>query len=69
STTYYMMHLWMPMLVAWAIKSLASRYGGRGTVAHLQAVAFGLILGDVMVGSVWAVYSAITRVETYAFWP
>ncbi|MGD9496067.1 MAG: DUF6785 family protein [Armatimonadota bacterium] len=69
STTYYMQHLWMPMLVAWAIKSLASRYGGRGSVRHLQAIAFGLILGDVMLGSVWAIYSAITRVESYAFWP
>jgi hypothetical protein len=64
-----MQFLWMPMLVAWAIKSIASRYSGRGAVRHLQAVAFGLILGDVMMGSVWAVYSAITRVETYTFWP
>ncbi len=69
STTYYMQFLWMPMLVAWAIKSIASRYSGRGAVRHLQAVAFGLILGDVMMGSVWAVYSAVTRVETYTFWP
>jgi hypothetical protein len=69
STTYYMMFLWMPMLVAWAIKSVTSHYAGRGAVRHLQAIAFGLILGDVMMGSVWAVYSAVTRVETYAFWP
>jgi len=69
STTYYMQHLWMPMLVAWAGKSLMARYAGRGGTRHLQAVAFGLILGDVMTGSIWAIYSAITRVETYAFWP
>lgn len=69
STTYYMQHLWMPMAVAWCIKSLAAHYGGRGATRHLQAAAFGLILGDVITGSIWAVYSAITRVETYAFWP
>ncbi len=69
STTYYMMHLWMPMLVAWAVKSTASRYAGRGAVRHLRGIAFGLILGDVMTGSLWAIYSAITRVDTYAFWP
>jgi len=69
STTYYMMFLWMPMLVAWLAKSIASRYAGRGAVRHLQAIAFGLILGDVMMGSIWTVYSAITRVETYTFWP
>jgi len=55
--------------VAWGIKSLAARYAGRGGTRHLQAAAFGLILGDVITGSIWAVYSAITRVETYAFWP
>lgn len=69
STTYYMMFLWMPMLLAWLTKSIVSHYGGRGTVQHLQAAAYGLILGDVMMGSVWAVYSAVTRVETYSFWP
>ncbi len=57
------------MLVAWAGKSLMARYAGRGGTRHLQAIAFGLILGDVMTGSIWAIYSAITRVETYAFWP
>ncbi len=69
STTYYMQHLWMPMLVAWAAKSLMARYAGRGGIRHLQAVAFGLIIGDVITGSIWAIYSAITRVNTYAFWP
>lgn len=69
STTFYMMHLWMPMLVAWVIKSIAARYAGRGSLGHLQALALGLILGDVIMGSIWAGYSAITRVETYAFWP
>ena len=34
-----------------------------------QGLDLGLILGDVMTGSVWAIYSAITRVNTYAFWP
>ncbi len=69
STTYYMQHLWMPMAVAWAAKSLMGRYAGRGGVRHLQAIAFGLIIGDVITGSIWAIYSAITRVNTYAFWP
>ncbi len=69
STTFYMMHLWMPMLVAWMVKSIGARYAGRGAMQHLQAAALGLILGDVMMGSIWAMYSALTRVETYSFFP
>ena len=69
STTWYMAHMWTPMLIAWVMKSLVARYSGRGGVRGLMAVAFGLILGDVMTGAVWTIISAITRVETYAFWP
>jgi hypothetical protein len=69
STTWYMAHMWMPMLVAWATKSLVARYSGRDGVRGLVAVAFGLILGDVTTGATWTIISAITRIETYTFWP
>jgi hypothetical protein len=69
STTYYMDHMWMPMLVAWLAKVIVARYSGIRGVRSLAAVAFGLILGDVMTGAAWTVYSAITRVNSYAFWP
>ncbi len=69
STTWYMSHMWTPMLVAWMSKTLVARYSGRDGVRSLAAVAFGLILGDVMTGATWTIISAITRVETYAFWP
>jgi hypothetical protein len=64
-----MAHMWMPMLVAWATKSLVARYTGRDGVRGLVAVAFGLILGDVTTGATWTIISAITRIETYTFWP
>lgn len=69
STTWYMSHMWTPMLVAWLTKSLVARYAGRSGVRALVAVAFGLILGDVITGASWTIFSAITRIETYAFWP
>ena len=69
STTWYMSHMWTPMLIAWVTKSLVSRYGGISGVRALAPIAFGLILGDVITGSMWTTYSLITRVNTYAFWP
>ena len=69
STTWYMAHMWTPMLVAWLVKATVARYGGVRAVRALPAVAFGLILGDVMTGALWTIYSLITRVNTYAFWP
>ncbi len=69
STTWYMSHMWTPMLIAWSTKSLVARYGGLRAVRALPAIAFGLILGDVMTGAGWTIYSLITRVNTYAFWP
>jgi len=69
STTWYMSHMWMPMLLAWTVKSLVSRYGGIKGVRSLAPIAFGLILGDVITGSLWTSYSLITSVNTYAFWP
>ncbi|MCE5217008.1 hypothetical protein LLH03_08255 [bacterium] len=69
STTWYMAHMWMPMLLAWTVKSLVSRYGGIKGVRSLAPAAFGLILGDVMTGALWTIYSMFTRVNTYAFWP
>ncbi len=69
STTWYMSHMWTPMLIAWTTKSLVSRYGGLRAIRSLPAIAFGLILGDVMTGACWTIYSLITRVNTYAFWP
>jgi hypothetical protein len=69
STTWYMAHMWTPMLLAWSVKSIVARYGGIKGVRSLAPAAFGLILGDVMTGALWTIYSLITRVETYSFWP
>ncbi len=69
STTWYMAHIWMPMLVAWVTKAVVVRYSGMRGVRALPAIAFGLILGDVMTGAGWTIYSLITRVNTYSFWP
>ncbi len=68
-TTWYMAHMWFPMLIAWTIKGVATRYVGPQTMPAVRAAAFGLILGDVVSGAAWILYGLATHQVTYSFWP
>jgi hypothetical protein len=61
-------HLWTSILVAWAAKLLLLRYGGLKTYAAALPFFFGLILGDCVIGSFWALVSLIFGVPTYSVW-
>lgn len=67
STTYGMLYWWCPFLIAWVVKSLATRYGGHHAGAKLAAIAYGLILADTVGGCLWTIYGAITQKQVYAF--
>jgi hypothetical protein len=64
-----MMHMWFPMLLAWTLKSIVTRYMGPRAVRSLMAFAFGLILGDITSGCFWVIWALVFRVQTYSFWP
>ncbi len=68
ASTWYMAHMWFPMLIAWFIKWSAARWGGIRVVRALPQVAYGLILGDVGTGALWIIYAMIRHVPAYAFW-
>jgi hypothetical protein len=61
--------LWLPLLIAWTIKSLLLRYGG--LKAYRQALPFflGIILGECVIGSLWMLIGIALNIPTYAFWP
>jgi hypothetical protein len=69
STTWYMAHMWFPMFIAWAVKGLVARYSAAKGMRAVTAAAYGLILGDITSGTLWILYSIITRNNVYAFWP
>lgn len=69
STTWYMAHMWFPMCLAWLLKTLTLRYAGGKAMRALRAAAFGLILSDVITGSLWILYGLFTGTKTYSFWP
>ena len=59
----------MPFLVAWLIKIVVLRYGGSSVYRRLIPLFLGLILGDFVTASAWAMYGFITEQRLYFFFP
>ena len=65
----YMGFLWLPMMIAWAIKGLVLRYAGHKAYKRLLPFFLGIILGQFAVGLLWAVVGTIGKFAPYRFWP
>ena len=60
--------VWMPMLIAWVVKSFILRYGGLRLYRAALPLFFGFILGESVVGCGWTLIGLIFNVPTYSFW-
>ena len=60
--------LWMPLLVAWAVKSTLLRYGGMRMYQASLPFFYGLILGQFIPGSLLNIWGIFTNTPTYQFW-
>ena len=60
--------VWMPMLIAWIIKSAILRYGGLHSYRRALPLFFGLILGEAVVGCAWPIIGLLRDAPTYSFW-
>lgn len=69
ANTTSMDYLWMPFLVAWAIKSVVLKYGGIGTYRKMVPFAMGAMLGDLVTPALWGVYGTIVGRQMYMFFP
>ena len=58
---------WMPLFIAWVLKSLTMRFGGLRAYRNFLPFFFGLILGDSVMGSLWGLISLLYNVPTYNF--
>ena len=61
-------YLWADFMLVWLVKLLIIRYQGLRGYRHAVAVAFGLILGDAVLGAFWAILGIATGVPTYQVW-
>ncbi|WP_029894620.1 DUF6785 family protein [Desulfohalovibrio reitneri] len=63
-----MRYLWFNFLVGWAANQLCLRYGGINLYRKVRFLFFGLILGDFLMGGIWALVSMETGL-TYQVLP
>jgi hypothetical protein len=65
AVSYAMDYFWFAFFVSWLIKFLLVRFGGMK--AHNAGIPFflGLILGDYVAGSLWAIYGPVNGLQTY----
>jgi hypothetical protein len=65
AVSYAMDYFWFAFFISWFIKLLIVRFGGMK--AHNGGIPFflGLILGDYVVGSFWALYGPLNGMQTY----
>jgi len=63
--SFAMDYFWFAFFVSWLIKLFILRFGG--VRSHQKAVPFflGLILGDYIIGSIWAIIGPIAGIRTY----
>ena len=61
--------LWMPLLIGSTAKFLTLRFGGLGFYRRALPFFFGLILGEITVGSLWTFLGIVLDIPTYDFWP
>jgi hypothetical protein len=60
--------VWGPILIAWALKLAALRYGGLRFYRQVLPFFFGLILGESIIGCSWSLIGLLFHVPSYNFW-
>ncbi len=60
--------VWMPLFIAWMVKSVVFRYGGLQGFQRLLPLCYGLMLGQFTVGSIVNIIGIIHEIPTYMFW-
>ena len=65
AVSFAMDYFWFCFFVAWAAKAILVRYGGMKTYNAAIPFFLGLILGDYIIGSLWALYGPLQHLQTY----
>ncbi len=70
SVSWILCVFWFPMLVAWLIKNVITRYGGIKLYLRLRPAFLGLIFGEYFMAVAWTLISWIFATEVPIFpWP
>jgi cation transporter-like permease len=69
SSSWSLAVLWVPLLIAWAIKSTILRIGGLAAYRRALPFFLGLIVGECVAGSFWTLLGLATGLPIYGFYP
>ena len=58
-----MSQLWFSFFVAWILKKLTVKYGGKATFERLRVFFIGLILGELIAISFWGMLGMLTTIH------
>ncbi len=61
-------HLWLSVFIAWLTKLLLLRYGGMRRYVAALPFFLGLVLGDCVIGSIWALANLAFHIPTFSVW-
>jgi len=61
--------LWMPLMIGSTAKFVILRFGGLSLYRRALPFFFGLILGEITIGSLWTILGIVLGIPTYDFWP
>lgn len=69
SSSWSMNLLWMPMLIAWAIKFFVLHFGGLRLYRRGLPLFLGLIIGEYVAGGIWSLLGVALQKPMWVFWP
>jgi hypothetical protein len=70
TTSWMTTVFWMPILVAWLLKSLVIRYGGMRLFVKVRPFFLGLIFGEFLAAVFWTLMAVLFHVPAPSFpWP
>jgi hypothetical protein len=69
SNSWGVSQLWMPLLIGSTAKFLTLRFGGLRSYRKALPFFYGLILGEIVIGSLWSLMGIVFGISTYDFWP
>ena len=67
--TFTMDWLWCPVLIGWACKTLVLRYGGLNSYRAALPFFLGLVVGDIVVSSLWTLLFLAFNIPGYRTFP
>lgn len=67
--TFTMDWLWCPTLIGWACKTLVLRYGGLNSYRRALPFFLGLVVGDIVISSLWTLLFLAMNIPGYRTFP